>query len=85
MSGISTFCFYRKVPKVKGPLPIWPRYENKYTNPACAIMCMPCTPPILCIATIKGTIFHSVVLPVNPNDERMKVCFLGIAVLVFLE
>ncbi|KAF2878759.1 hypothetical protein ILUMI_27410 [Ignelater luminosus] len=61
-----------KVPKVKGPLPVWPRYENKYTNPACAIMCMPCTPPILCIATINGTIFHSIVLPVNPNDERMK-------------
>uniref|UniRef100_A0A1Y1L9A3 Nucleoporin Nup88 n=1 Tax=Photinus pyralis TaxID=7054 RepID=A0A1Y1L9A3_PHOPY len=61
-------------PKVKGPLPTWPSYDQSYTNDACAILCHPSTPPILSIATINGNISHSIVLPFDEKSDQLRRC-----------
>ncbi|KAF5291611.1 hypothetical protein FQA39_LY14333 [Lamprigera yunnana] len=60
------------VPKVKGPLPMCPSSNQNYLNEACAILCQPCSPPIICIATSNGTIMHSIVLPYDEKHDKLK-------------
>ncbi|KAK4878084.1 hypothetical protein RN001_010590 [Aquatica leii] len=78
LDGLGTVFFIminlndKTVPRVKGPLPICPSHDQNYTNDACAILCQPSTPPILCIATNNGTISHSIVLPVDANSDKLK-------------
>ncbi|KAF5299810.1 hypothetical protein FQR65_LT09331 [Abscondita terminalis] len=62
----------KNIPRVKGPLPTYPGFDQNYINDACAILCQPSTPPILCIATKNGTISHSIVLPIEPDSDKLK-------------
>ncbi|KAK5638860.1 hypothetical protein RI129_013155 [Pyrocoelia pectoralis] len=57
-------------PRVRGPLPTWPAYDQSYTNDACALLCHTSTPPVLSVATINGTISHSIVLPFDDDKEN---------------
>ncbi|KAG7269790.1 hypothetical protein CRUP_033836 [Coryphaenoides rupestris] len=45
-----------------GPLPMYPAAEDNYGYDACAILCLPCVPNILVIATETGMLYHCVVL-----------------------
>lgn len=53
----------KNVGHVKGPLLIVPSCDQSYTNDACSLICIPSTPPLLCIAENNGTISHAVILP----------------------
>nr|XP_057935215.1 nucleoporin 88 [Doryrhamphus excisus] len=63
MNGVS-------VSKRMGPLPMYPAAEDNYGYDACAILCLPCVPSILVIATETGTLYHCVVL--EEEDETPK-------------
>lgn len=52
-----------------GPLPMYPAAEDNYGYDACAILCLPCVPSILVIATEAGTLYHCVVLEADDEDE----------------
>lgn len=52
-----------------GPLPMYPAAEDNYGYDACAILCLPCVPSILVIATEAGTLYHCVVLESDDEDE----------------
>ncbi|CAJ1064962.1 nucleoporin 88 [Xyrichtys novacula] len=52
-----------------GPLPMYPAAEDNYGYDACAILCLPCVPSILVIATETGTLYHCVVLESEDEDE----------------
>lgn len=54
--------------KPVGPLPMYPAAEDNYGYDACAILCLPCEPSILIIATETGTLYHCVVLE-SEEDE----------------
>jgi nuclear pore complex protein Nup88 len=54
-----------KKPRVMGPLPMLPESEDNYGTDACAILTlhpMISSPPIVVIATTKGTLYHCIVL-----------------------
>lgn len=55
--------------KPVGPLPMYPAAEDNYGYDACAILCLPCTPSILVIATETGTLYHCVVLESDDEEE----------------
>lgn len=55
--------------KPAGPLPMYPAAEDNYGYDACAILCLPCVPSILVIATETGTLYHCVVLESEEEDE----------------
>ncbi|KAG8001845.1 Nuclear pore complex protein Nup88 [Nibea albiflora] len=55
--------------KPVGPLPMYPAAEDNYGYDACAILCLPCVPSILVIATETGTLYHCVVLESEEEDE----------------
>lgn len=57
------------VSKPVGPLPMYPAAEDNYGYDACAILCLPCVPSILVIATETGTLYHCVVLESEDEDE----------------
>lgn len=57
------------VSKPVGPLPMYPAAEDNYGYDACAILCMPCVPTILVIATETGTLYHCVVLESEEEEE----------------
>ncbi|KAF7665305.1 hypothetical protein LDENG_00147790 [Lucifuga dentata] len=57
------------VSKPVGPLPMYPAAEDNYGYDACAILCLPCVPNILVIATETGTLYHCVVLESEEEDE----------------
>ncbi|XP_077398333.1 nucleoporin 88 [Festucalex cinctus] len=57
------------VSKRVGPLPMYPAAEDNYGYDACAILCLPCVPGILVIATETGTLYHCVVLESEDDDE----------------
>lgn len=52
-----------------GPLPMYPAAEDNYGYDACAILCLPCVPSILVIATEAGTLYHCLVLESDDEDE----------------
>ncbi|KAK2912978.1 nucleoporin 88 [Channa argus] len=56
--------------KPAGPLPMYPAAEDNYGYDACAILCLPCVPSILVIATETGTLYHCVILESEEEDER---------------
>uniref|UniRef100_A0A8C7WZQ2 Nucleoporin 88 n=1 Tax=Oryzias sinensis TaxID=183150 RepID=A0A8C7WZQ2_9TELE len=53
-----------------GPLPMYPAAEDNYGYDACAILCLPCVPNILVIATETGTLYHCVVLESEEEEEN---------------
>ncbi|XP_054465186.1 nucleoporin 88 [Anoplopoma fimbria] len=55
--------------KPVGPLPMYPAAEDNYGYDACAILCLPCVPSILVIATETGTLYHCVVLESEEEEE----------------
>ncbi|XP_047688175.1 nuclear pore complex protein Nup88 isoform X2 [Prionailurus viverrinus] len=58
------------VGKLLGPLPMHPAAEDNYGYDACAILCLPCVPNILVIATESGMLYHCVVLEGEEEDEQ---------------
>ncbi|KAJ0021903.1 hypothetical protein NQD34_009393 [Periophthalmus magnuspinnatus] len=58
--------------KLVGPLPMYPAAEDNYGYDACAILCLPCEPSILIIATETGTLYHCVVLESEEEEESEK-------------
>ncbi|XP_056297625.1 nucleoporin 88 [Pseudoliparis swirei] len=59
--------------KPVGPLPMYPAAEDNYGYDACAILCLPCVPSILVIATETGTLYHCVVLDSEEEEEARAV------------
>lgn len=57
------------ISKPVGPLPMYPAAEDNYGYDACAILCLPCVPNVLVIATGTGTLYHCVVLESEEEDE----------------
>ncbi|KAM6969732.1 nucleoporin 88 [Aplochiton taeniatus] len=55
--------------KPMGPLPMYPAAEDNYGYDACAVLCLPCVPNILVIATETGTLYHCVVLEAEEDEE----------------
>ncbi|KAM3874960.1 nucleoporin 88 [Diretmus argenteus] len=55
--------------KPLGPLPMYPAAEDNYGYDACAVLCLPCVPNILVIATETGTLYHCVVLESEEEEE----------------
>ncbi|KAK7883035.1 hypothetical protein WMY93_029209 [Mugilogobius chulae] len=58
--------------KLVGPLPMYPAAEDNYGYDACAILCLPCEPSILIIATETGTLYHCVVLESEEEEESVE-------------
>lgn len=59
------------VSKPVGPLPMYPAAEDNYGYDACSILCLPCEPCILIIATETGTLYHCVVLESEEEEESV--------------
>ncbi|XP_029923535.1 nucleoporin 88 [Myripristis murdjan] len=55
--------------RLVGPLPMYPAAEDNYGYDACAILCLPCVPNILVIATETGMLYHCVVLESDEEEE----------------
>ncbi|CAN9511631.1 unnamed protein product [Ophioblennius macclurei] len=55
--------------KPAGPLPMHPAAEDNYGYDACAILCLPCVPSILVIATETGMLYHCVVMESEEEEE----------------
>ncbi|XP_057216248.1 nucleoporin 88 [Triplophysa rosa] len=55
--------------KPLGPLSMYPVAEDNYGYYACAVLCLPCVPNILVIATETGTLYHCVVLEAEDDEE----------------
>uniref|UniRef100_G3TNY3 Nucleoporin 88 n=1 Tax=Loxodonta africana TaxID=9785 RepID=G3TNY3_LOXAF len=58
------------VGKLLGPLPMHPAAEDNYGYDACAVLCLPCVPNILVIATESGVLYHCVVLEGEEEDDQ---------------
>ncbi|XP_030236218.1 nucleoporin 88 [Gadus morhua] len=56
--------------KPAGPLPMYPAAEDNYGYDACAILCLPCVPNILVIATETGMLYHCVVLESEEEEDE---------------
>ncbi|XP_069470703.1 nuclear pore complex protein Nup88 [Ambystoma mexicanum] len=56
--------------KLLGPLPMHPAAEDNYGYDACAVLCLPCVPNILVIATEAGMLYHCVVLEAEEEEEQ---------------
>ncbi|MGH0169194.1 UNVERIFIED_CONTAM: hypothetical protein FKN15_066929 [Acipenser sinensis] len=59
--------------KPVGPLPMHPAAEDNYGYDACAVLCLPCVPNILVIATESGTLYHCVVLEGEEEEDPARV------------
>lgn len=59
--------------KLLGPLPMHPAAEDNYGYDACAVLCLPCIPNILVIATESGMLYHCVVLDAEEDEEQVPV------------
>uniref|UniRef100_A0A671QB48 Nuclear pore complex protein Nup88-like n=1 Tax=Sinocyclocheilus anshuiensis TaxID=1608454 RepID=A0A671QB48_9TELE len=55
--------------KPMGPLPMYPAAEDNYGYDACAVLCLPCVPNILVIATESGMLYHCVVLEAEEEED----------------
>ena len=53
-----------------------PAAEDNYGYDACAVLCLPCVPNILVIATESGMLYHCVVLDGEEDDEQVP-CLLS--------
>ncbi|KAL7834508.1 hypothetical protein SRHO_G00287550 [Serrasalmus rhombeus] len=60
---------YTNLGKLLGPLPMYPAAEDNYGYDACAVLCLPCVPNILVIATETGMLYHCVVLEAEEEDD----------------
>ncbi|XP_017770367.1 PREDICTED: nuclear pore complex protein Nup88 [Nicrophorus vespilloides] len=60
-------------PGLKGPHIISPHPDGKYTSDLCSLLCLPSTPPVLCIGSCKGRIYHVLVLPCQYDYGEKKV------------
>ncbi|XP_072271618.1 nuclear pore complex protein Nup88 isoform X2 [Pyxicephalus adspersus] len=58
------------VGKLLGPLPMHPAAEDNYGYDACAVLCLPCVPSILVIATESGLLYHCIVLEAEEDEEQ---------------
>ncbi|XP_061211482.1 nuclear pore complex protein Nup88 [Neopsephotus bourkii] len=58
--------------KLLGPLPMHPAAEDNYGYDACAVLCLPCVPNILVIATESGMLYHCVVLDGEEDDDQSE-------------
>ncbi|OXB78866.1 UNVERIFIED_CONTAM: hypothetical protein H355_011271 [Colinus virginianus] len=58
--------------KLLGPLPMHPAAEDNYGYDACAVLCLPCVPNILVIATESGMLYHCVVLDAEEDEEQSE-------------
>ncbi|POI31943.1 hypothetical protein CIB84_004305 [Bambusicola thoracicus] len=58
--------------KLLGPLPMHPAAEDNYGYDACAVLCLPCIPNILVIATESGVLYHCVVLDAEEDEEQSE-------------
>ena len=47
-----------------------PAAEDNYGYDACAILCLPCVPNILVIASESGMLYHCVVLEGEEEDDQ---------------
>ncbi|XP_064424925.1 nucleoporin 88 isoform X2 [Latimeria chalumnae] len=56
--------------KLLGPLPMHPAAEDNYGYDACAVLCLPCVPNILVIATESGMLYHCVVLEAEEEEDQ---------------
>ncbi|XP_067864020.1 nucleoporin 88 [Heptranchias perlo] len=56
--------------RLLGPLPMHPAAEDNYGYDACAIICLPCAPNILVIATQSGMLYHCVVLEGEEEEDQ---------------
>ncbi|XP_054565734.1 nuclear pore complex protein Nup88 isoform X7 [Eptesicus fuscus] len=63
-------CSPGNIGKLLGPLPMHPAAEDNYGYDACAILCLPCVPNILVIATESGMLYHCVVLEGEEEDDQ---------------
>lgn len=63
--------------KLLGPLPMHPAAEDNYGYDACAVLCLPCVPNILVIATESGMLYHCVVLDGEEDDEQVPSLLVG--------
>lgn len=70
--------------KLLGPLPMHPAAEDNYGYDACAILCLPCVPNILVIATESGMLYHCVVLEGEEEDDQ-TVSQTSVGIFVFLK
>ncbi|XP_067328148.1 nuclear pore complex protein Nup88 isoform X2 [Anolis sagrei] len=59
--------------RLLGPLPMHPAAEDNYGYDACAVLCLPCVPNILVIATESGMLYHCVVLEGDDDDEQASI------------
>jgi nuclear pore complex protein Nup88 len=61
-----------------------PAAEDNYGYDACAILCLPCVPNILVIATESGMLYHCVVLEGEEEDDQtvsarlVLICFVSL-------
>ncbi|KAG5283954.1 hypothetical protein AALO_G00021370 [Alosa alosa] len=55
--------------KILGPLPMYPPAEDNYGHDACTLLCLPCSPSILVIATETGMFYHCVVLEAEDKED----------------
>lgn len=60
---------HRSAAIVKGPLSMLPDADENYGKGFCSILCIHTTPPIVCIANCKGSIHHTLLLPVEEDFE----------------
>ncbi|XP_064022488.1 nuclear pore complex protein Nup88 [Pogoniulus pusillus] len=62
----------RNLGRLLGPLPMHPAAEDNYGYDACAVLCLPCVPNILVIATEAGMLYHCVVLDGEEDEEQSE-------------
>ncbi|KAM9440325.1 nucleoporin 88 [Clarias gariepinus] len=60
---------YAILGKLLGPLPMYPAAEDNYGYDACSVICLPCVPNILVIATEAGILYHCVVLEAEEDED----------------
>lgn len=61
-----------------------PAAEDNYGYDACAVLCLPCVPNILVIATESGMLYHCVVLDGEEDDEQVPRLVFFLYVFLFL-
>lgn len=70
MIGMFSSCFsVGCLGKILGPLPMIPAAEDNYGYDACALLCLPCVPSILVIATETGTLYHCILLESDEDED----------------
>ncbi|KAM9208653.1 nuclear pore complex protein Nup88 [Dugong dugon] len=70
LTYVSLFHSPGNIGKLLGPLPMHPAAEDNYGYDACAVLCLPCIPNILVIATESGMLYHCVVLEGEEEDDQ---------------